>query len=134
MSIALKEQVRIHNLVSLRVAQVLDLFVVRRLPWIFETPAISQNQLSIAHLDEYVNLLKLPEAKHQVGVQRPCGSLSSKPTSWVFFLADLTDMTPKCQHPKRTWFNDSEGPRYVLGTALALGKSRTACSRRLDHL
>ena len=54
---AQKERVRIHSLVPLRVAQVLDMLVAFVLPWVFETPAIAKNQVSIAHLDEYVALL-----------------------------------------------------------------------------
>ena len=58
------EHVRIHTLVSVRVAEALDLFVARGVPWIFETPEICPNQISMAHLDEFVALLKHPGVKN----------------------------------------------------------------------
>ena len=94
---------------SLRVAHVLDLFIVLRRPRIFGKPAATPKQVSILNLDEYRNLLQLPDVKHKGGVQFPFGPLSSKPTAWVHFLADLDDMADVCPHSKRTWFSESDG-------------------------
>ena len=63
----LAEKVRLHNLVSIRVAQVHDLPTVHRLPWIFECPQIKTGEVSVGHLDEYAALMKIPGVQHQVG-------------------------------------------------------------------
>ena len=66
-----REKVRIHTLVAVRVAQVLDLFTIRGLPWIFEAPEASENQVSALNLDEYVALLVQPGVRRVMGVQCP---------------------------------------------------------------
>ena len=45
------EKVRIHNLVCLRVAKVLEVFTDLRILWMFETVVIYDKQVSVAHLD-----------------------------------------------------------------------------------
>ena len=61
------------------------------------------------HLDEYVDLLTLPGVHHTVGVQCAFEAESSKPTSWVYFKANLDDMPAKCKHGKRIWFSANDG-------------------------
>ena len=51
---AKQERIREHNLVSLRVAQVLNILTIRQLPWIFEAPYATSNQVSVLHLDEHL--------------------------------------------------------------------------------
>ena len=96
-----KERVKLHNLISVRVAKILDILTDRLIPWIFEAPACHENQVSVVHLDEYVLLLAKPGVKHKKGVQCPFGALSSKPTSWLYFMVDLEDMPSVCPHPMR---------------------------------
>ena len=69
-----KETVRVHTLVALRVAQALDLLTELRIPRIYETPAIHAGQVSMAHLDEYVALMKRTGVKHTIGLQCPSGA------------------------------------------------------------
>ena len=69
-----------HNLVSVRVAEALDLMTIRGRPWIFEAPDVSANQVSVLNLDEYMALLLLEGVKRTNGAQCLFGALSSKPT------------------------------------------------------
>ena len=87
-----KDRVKLNNLISLRVAKFLGMLTDRRIPWTFEAPACHENQVSVLHLDEYLLLLSRSGFKHRKGVQCPFGALSSKPTPWVYFMADLEDM------------------------------------------
>ena len=48
-----KDRVKLHNLISVRVAKILDILTDRLIPWIFEAPACHENQVSVLHLDEY---------------------------------------------------------------------------------
>ena len=96
-----KETVRVHTLMAL----LTELCI----PWLYETPAIHAGQVSMAHLDEYVALMKKDGAKHKIGLQCPFGTPSPKPTSWVYYLADSDDMPTICKHQKRTWYNDRTG-------------------------
>ena len=103
------ETVRIHTLMAVRVAQALDLLTILRIPWLFETPAIHSDQVSMGHLDECVALLAKPGVKHIIGLQCPLGALSSKPTSWTHYGMELEDMPQVCNHQKRSWRNDRIG-------------------------
>ena len=94
-----KIRVTLHNLISRRVAKILDMLTDRLIPWIFEAPACHENQVSVLHFDEYVLLLSRPGVKHNKGVQCPFGALSPKPTSWVYFMVDLEEMPSNCPHP-----------------------------------
>ena len=82
---AQSEKVRMHTLVSLRVAEALNLFLVRKLPWLFEAPKASEKEVSVYNLDEYKNLLKQPGVVRTTGVQCPFGARSSKPTDWMHY-------------------------------------------------
>ena len=84
-----------HTLVSVRVAEALDLFATRNLPFSFETPAIYEGQVSLGRLDEFRPPLQLPGVKHAIGMKCPFGALSSKPTSWIFMTVDFDDMPDK---------------------------------------
>ena len=103
------EKVRIHTLMAVRVAQALGLLTVLRIPWLYETPAIHAGQVSMAHLDEYVALLKMDGVQHTIGLQCPFGAPSSKPTSWIYHRMELDGMPTKCEQIKRTWVNDRTG-------------------------
>ena len=103
------EKVRIHTLMAVRVAQALDLLTELRIPWLYETPAIHAGQVSMAHLDEYVALLKKDGVQHTIGLQCPFGGPSPKPTSWIFYRMELDGMPTKCEHVKRTWHNNRTG-------------------------
>lgn len=108
-SIKQAETVRIHTLMALRAAQVLDLLTILRIQWLYETPAIHTGQVSMAHLDEYVALLKKPGVEHVIGLQCPFGAQSSKPTSWIHYSMELEDMPTVCNNQKRSWRNDRTG-------------------------
>ena len=55
-----KEKVRIHTLVAVRMAQTLDLFATRGLPFGYETPEILEGQISMGNLDEFLELRSKP--------------------------------------------------------------------------
>ena len=93
---------RTHNLVALRVAHALDLLTTRKIPWIFETPGATENQVSILNLDQYRNLLQMPGVCRTKGEQCPFYFVSSKPTAWVHYLVELAYMPSPCPHEKRT--------------------------------
>jgi hypothetical protein len=109
LSVPNKEKVRVHNLILLRVAEILKIMAQQGVPWLFETPALKDGEVSILRLDEYQSLLCTQGVQHVIGVQCPFGALSSKPTSWVSHQVDMTDMPRECTHGKRTWFNDRTG-------------------------
>ena len=98
-----KERVRRENIVASKVAEILELFTALWLPWIFEAPEASENQVSILNLDEFVTLASRPGVKRVSGVQCPFEGLSSKPTAWLHFNIDLADMPKKCSHELTTW-------------------------------
>ena len=79
------DKLKLHNLVSIRVAHILALCWEQRIPFGFETPECCPNQASMLHLDEYAALLKKDAVKHIVGVQCAFGAATSKPTSWVHY-------------------------------------------------
>ncbi len=109
LSVSNKELVRLHNLIAVRVAQVLEFVTVQGRPWIFETPALKDGEVSVLRLDEFQRLLEATGVEHNIGVQCTFGALSPKPTSWVSYGVDLHDMPTECPHGKRTWFNDRTG-------------------------
>ena len=77
-----KERVRIHNLVSIRVAKILSIT-----PWIFEAPACFDNQVSVLHFDEYIQLLAKLGIHHRKGIQCPFGpSLTNSPHGFISWL------------------------------------------------
>ena len=48
------------------------------------------------------------------GYSAPFGPLSSKPTSWVYFMVGLEDMPNVCPHPMRKWYSDLDSHRSTL--------------------
>ena len=66
-----------HTEISVRVAKALDMLTTLRVQWILEMPTIHPNQVSMAHLDEYIDLMKPPGVEHKIGVQCRFGALSS---------------------------------------------------------
>ena len=68
------DKLKLHNLVSIRVAHILALCWEQRIPCGFETPECCLNQVSMLDLDEYAVLLKKDVVKHIVGVQCPFGA------------------------------------------------------------
>ena len=54
------ERVRQQNLICIRIAKILTKMTSKGLPWYFECPAAYDNQVSVLHLDEYIDLLALP--------------------------------------------------------------------------
>ena len=103
------EKVRIHTLVSLRVAEAWEFFLIRKLPWLFAAPKASEKEVSVYNLDEYKNLLKQPGVVRTTGVQCPFGARSSKPTDWMHYGMSLDGMPSVCPQPKVTWFNQLDG-------------------------
>ncbi len=108
-----KELVRLHNLILVRVAEVLQIMVDHESPWVFETPALRDGEVSVLRLDEYQNLMSNSAVEHVIGVQCPFGAISTKPTSWVSHRVSMSDMPQECQHAKRPWFNDRTGTAVV---------------------
>jgi hypothetical protein len=113
LSIPNKELVRKHNIIFVRVAQLLRVLVQLNCPWIFENPAQVVKEVSVLNLDEYRDILALPGVLHTIGVQCTFGALSSKPTYWMHFRVDMASMPVACPHAKKIWFNDRTG----VGTA-----------------
>ena len=68
-----KERVRKHTLISTRVAQILTHFTRLKVPWIFEAPWATENQVSALNLDEFVNLLAMHGVTKTIGFQCPFG-------------------------------------------------------------
>ena len=102
---------RIHHLVSVRVANILSILTDMLTPWISEAPACFDNQVSVLHFDEYIQLLAKPGVHHRKGIQCPFGARSSKSTSWVYFKVGLHDMPSLCPHPMRRWYCDNDRHR-----------------------
>lgn len=100
-STADQERVKLHNLISLRVARILGLLTDRLIPSIFEAPTCFENQVSVLYLDEYAHLSAKPGVKHRKGTQCPFGGLSCKLTPWVYFMVDLEDLPSVRPHPMR---------------------------------
>ena len=82
--------------------------------WIFEAPACFDNQVSVLQFDEYIQLLPRSGVTHRKGAQCPFGALSSKLTSWVYFMVDMDDMPDKCPYQMRKWYCDSDRHRSTL--------------------
>ncbi len=113
LSISNKELVRLHNLILLRVAEILGIMSNLGRPWVFETPALRDGEVSVLRLDEYQTLLGSSKVCHTIGVQCPFGAVSSKPTSWVSHSVDLSDMPQQCTHARKPWFNNRTGAAVV---------------------
>lgn len=124
LSIPNKERVRLHNLLYLRVYQILELFIDYCTPCIFEAPGLRDGKGSVLRLDEYAVLSQHAIAKHSPGVHCPFGPLSVKLTSWVTYKVDVAGMPDTCTHELVTWFNEMDGaavssahrPRAGTGT------------------
>jgi hypothetical protein len=104
-----KERVRKHTLISTRVAHVLTHFTRLKVPWIFEAPWATANEVSALNLDEFIKLLAMHDVVKTQGYQCPFGGRSPKPTAWVSFGVDLSAMPSSCPHPKRMWHNQRTG-------------------------
>ncbi len=113
LSVPNKELVRLHNLILLRVSELLQIMADLGRPWVFETPALRDGEVSVLRLDEYQKLLGSVNVKHVIGVQCPFGAVSSKPTSWLSHNVDLGDMPKSCTHARKPWFNDRTGAAVV---------------------
>ena len=91
------EKNRLHNLVALRIAKVLNLMSILGRPFVYEVAAVRSDQVSVAHLDEYVELMSLKEVTHTVGVQCSFGALPSalktcKTSSWFHSELELPNL------------------------------------------
>ena len=117
-----KERARKHILLTTRVAQLLTRFTRLRIPWIFEAPWASENEVSALNLDEFISLLAMDGVVKIRGVQCPFGGESSKPTAWVTFGVDLTSMPNSCPHQNRTWYNQRSGETVIKPHAPTKGK------------
>jgi hypothetical protein len=71
-----QERVRRENIVADKVAQILELFTARWLPWLLEAPEASTKQVSILNLNEFMALAGRPGVKRVTGVQCPFAGLS----------------------------------------------------------
>ncbi len=100
-------------------------------PLIFGTPALRDGEVSILRLDEYQTLLNSSSVRHNIGVQCPFGSLSSKPTSWLSCGVDLADMPQKCTHVKRPWFNDRTGTAVIAKHRPTSGTDTYSTTQRI---
>ena len=85
---------RLHTLVAVRIAQILDLLLIISIPFIFEIAAIRDNLVSVAHLDEHRALMAHHEACHTRAVQCPFDAVPytlkmCRTSSWIHYRADL---------------------------------------------
>ncbi len=69
LSVPNKELVRLHNLILLRVAELLKIMTDLGRPWVFETPALRDGEVSVLRMDEYQSLLGSSGVHHVIGVQ-----------------------------------------------------------------
>ena len=117
-----KERVRKHILLTTRVAQMLTHFTRLRIPWIFEAPWTTDNEVSALNLDEFVSLLAMDGVVKTLGYQCPFGGRSPKPTAWVTFGVDVSAMPSNSPHPICTWYNQRNGVAVNKAHAPTSGK------------
>ena len=82
--------------------------------------------VSILNLDEFAALMAMAGVKLIKGTQCQFGAASSKPTAWVAFIVDLTDMPSSCDHVKRQWFNQGNGAVVMQSHMPTTGKTKFA--------
>jgi hypothetical protein len=82
--------------------------------------------VSVLNLDEYMALMALTGVRLAKGVQCPFGAASSKPTAWVCYLVDFSDMPSVCNHIKQRWFNQDTGAAVNKAHMPTAGKTRFA--------
>ena len=85
-----------------------DITDMRRneLPFIFETAKFHEKQTSVLPLDEYIIIRATMGVSLKREVQCSFGALSSKPTSWLYFMVNMDDMPDACKHPRVNWYSD----------------------------
>ena len=76
------EKVRVQNLVAVRTAELLDLFWIRKRPFIIGVAAIRPGHVSVAHLYEYRKLMSLEGVTHSMDQTK----------SWIQHRVDVSDL------------------------------------------
>ena len=109
LTLAQAKTVREQTLIATRIAKLLTALTHQKVPWAFEAPWATAKMVSILNLDEFMALMALTGVRLVKGTQCPFGAESSKPTAWVFFIIDLSDMPNGCIHVKQRWFNQETG-------------------------
>ena len=102
------EFVRLHNLLAIRAARAFRLMVDLHRPAVLEQPECRAGEISMLHLDEFVEVLNLARVEHLVAPQCRFGAKTAKPTSWVFHSVGLHDMPRCCDHSIRTWYRQGD--------------------------
>lgn len=101
----MRENVRTQIQVCTRVATILQSCTVMKIPFIFETAGFHEKQTSVLHLDEY----RISRATMGVFIKRGAqcffGAVSSKPTSWPYFMVNMDDRPDVCKHPPMNWYS-----------------------------
>ena len=100
------ETVRIHNLLAIRSAEAMQCFIQIGGAFIFEQPAIREDEVSMLRMDEFVEILKQPGTKHTIAPQCMFGANAQKLSSWLTYNVDLEGMATACTHRIRTWYSE----------------------------
>ena len=74
--------------------------------FMFEAADFQKNQTSVLHLDEYLIIRSTVGVSIKRGVQCSFGALSSKPTSWLYFMVNTDDIPDVRKHPPVNWYSD----------------------------
>jgi len=100
------EQVRLANILALRGIQAAVSMHRCGGAAIIEQPALTEGEVSMLRLDEFVELLNLPGVVHSVIAQCPFGALSQKLSSFVAARVSFMDAPACCTHKPRQWFKE----------------------------
>ena len=118
------DEVRKHNLLAIRTANIIACLNALGCPTIVEQPAMRRGEVSMLKLDEFECLLHGPGIQHTIGPQCQFGASASKQTSWITHLINFSDMSPVCKHQRRTWYCEGTGAAVDAPHPPARGKLR----------
>ena len=118
------DEVRKHNLLAVRTANIIACLNALGCPTIVEQPAMRHGEVSMLKLDEFKCLLQGQGIQHTIGPQCQFGASASKRTSWITHLINFSDMSPDCKHPRRTWYCEGTGAAVDGPHPPARGKLR----------
>ena len=112
------EKLRLQNLVAVRIADIMNMFMVHQLPFLIGVDSIRPERVSVAHLDEYRSLTNAQEVFTTKCVHCPFGGLPAdlkrcRTPSWIQYRIDVSDLQAECNHKMHTWFSSKDGTAVV---------------------
>lgn len=116
------EVVRMHNLLAVRTAWAMSAMIRLKRIGIVEQPAVRNGEISMFHLDEFVDVMAV--AQHTVAVQCPFGAAAPKKTSWLTAGIDFSDLVRDCPHEPKAWFEEGTGRQLLQPHPPARGRRR----------